>query len=110
LASDALLATLHPLLENVLQTVDHLEIFCLGAPFSWFEKPRNRMGRDLDCMADVLMGFHRSIFSKPNTEFNSDSIRSQSLYRLTYPGSHGAAHSLKNCLSLSLSNNSLLSL
>jgi hypothetical protein len=28
-------------------------------------------GRDLDCMADVLMGFHRSTFSKPNTEFNS---------------------------------------
>jgi hypothetical protein len=31
-----------------------------------------RIGRDLDCMADVLMGFHRSTFSKPNTEFNSD--------------------------------------
>jgi hypothetical protein len=72
LASDALLTTLHPLLENVLQIVDHLEISCLGAPFSWLEKPRNRMGRDLDCMADVLMGFHRSTFSKPNTEFNSD--------------------------------------
>jgi hypothetical protein len=40
--------TLHPLLENVLQTVDHFEISCLGAPFSWFEKPRNRMGRDLN--------------------------------------------------------------
>jgi hypothetical protein len=35
-------------------------VSCLGAPFSWLEKPRNRMGRDLDCMADVLMGFHRS--------------------------------------------------
>jgi hypothetical protein len=44
----------------------------LGAPFPWLEKPRNRTGRDLDCMADVLMGFHRSTFSKPNTEFNSD--------------------------------------
>jgi hypothetical protein len=44
----------------------------LGAPFSWLEKSKNRMGRDLDCMADVLMGFHRSNFSKPNTEFNSD--------------------------------------
>jgi hypothetical protein len=62
LASDALLTTLHPLLENVLQTFDHFEISCLGAPFSWLEKPRNRMGRDLDCMADVLMGFHRSTF------------------------------------------------
>jgi hypothetical protein len=72
LASDALFITLHPLLENVLQTVDHFEISCLGAPFSLLEKPRNRMEQDLDCMADVLMGFHRSAFSKPNTEFNSD--------------------------------------
>jgi hypothetical protein len=58
--------------KNLLQTVHHFEISCLGAPFSRLEKPRNRMGRDLDCMADVLMGFHRSTFSKPNTEFNSD--------------------------------------
>jgi hypothetical protein len=72
LASDALLSTLHPLLENVLQTVDHFEISCLGAPFSWLEKPRDRMGRDLDCMEDVLMGFHRSTFSMPNSEFNLD--------------------------------------
>jgi hypothetical protein len=74
LASDALLTTLLPLLENVLQTVDHFEISCLRASFSWLEKPRNRMERDLDCMADVLMGFHRSTFSKPNTEFNSDLV------------------------------------
>jgi hypothetical protein len=47
LASDALLTTLHPLLENVLQTVDHFEISCLGAPFSWLEKPRKFMGRNL---------------------------------------------------------------
>jgi hypothetical protein len=72
LASDALLTTLHPLLDNVLLTVNHFEIPCLGAPFSWLEKPKNLMGRDLDCMADVLMGFHQSTFSKPNTEFNSD--------------------------------------
>jgi hypothetical protein len=72
LPSDALLTTRHPLLENVLQTVHHFEISCLVAPFSWAEKPRHRMGRDLDCMADVLMGFHRSTFSKPNAEFNSD--------------------------------------
>jgi hypothetical protein len=70
LAGDALLTTLHPLLENVLQTVDHFEISCLGAPFSWLKKPRNRMGWDLDCMADVLMGFHRSIF--PSWIQNSD--------------------------------------
>jgi hypothetical protein len=74
LASDTLLTTLYPLLENVLQTVDNFEISCLGAPFSWLEKPRNHMGRDLNCMADVIMGFHRSTFSKPNTEFNSDLI------------------------------------
>jgi hypothetical protein len=48
LTSDTLLTTLHPLLENVLQTVDRFEISCLGAPFSWLEKPRNHMGRDLD--------------------------------------------------------------
>jgi hypothetical protein len=72
LASDALLTTLHPLLENVLQTVDRFEISCFGTPFSWLEKPRNRMGRDLDCMADVLMGLHLSTFPKPNIEFNSD--------------------------------------
>jgi hypothetical protein len=33
LASDALLTTLHPLLENVLQSVDHFEISFLRAPF-----------------------------------------------------------------------------
>jgi hypothetical protein len=72
LASDALLTTLYPILENVLQTVNHFEISCLGASFSWLEKPKNRMGRGLNCMADVLMGFNRSIFSKGNTDFNSD--------------------------------------
>jgi hypothetical protein len=71
LASDALLTTLRPLLANLLLTVDYFEIFCLKAPFSWLEKPRNRMGRYLDCMADVLMGFYWSTFYKPNTEFNS---------------------------------------
>jgi hypothetical protein len=44
LASYPLLTTLHPLLENVLQTVDHFGISFLGAPFSWLEKSRNRMG------------------------------------------------------------------
>jgi hypothetical protein len=48
LASDALLTTLHPLLEIVLQTVDHFEISCLGALFSWLKKSRNHMGRDLN--------------------------------------------------------------
>jgi hypothetical protein len=72
LASDALLTTLHPLLEKVLETINHLEISCLGAPFSSFEKPTNLMGRDLDCTADVLMEFHLSTFSKPIPELNSD--------------------------------------
>jgi hypothetical protein len=35
-------------------------------------KAQNRMGRNVDCMANVLIGFHRSTFSKPNTDFNSD--------------------------------------
>jgi hypothetical protein len=48
LASDVLLTTLHPLLENVLQTVDHFEISCHKAQFLWLEKPINRMGRDLN--------------------------------------------------------------
>jgi hypothetical protein len=48
MASVALLTTLHPLIENVLQTVDHFEISCLGAPFSWLEKPINGMGGDLN--------------------------------------------------------------
>jgi hypothetical protein len=48
LANDALLTTLHPLLENVLQTVDHFKTSCLGTPFSRLEKPRNLIGRDLD--------------------------------------------------------------
>jgi hypothetical protein len=72
LASDALLTTLHPLLEKLLQAFDHFEISFSGAPFSWMEKPRNRMERDVDTVANVLMEFHRSSFSKPNTEFNSD--------------------------------------
>jgi hypothetical protein len=48
LATDALLTMLHPLLENVLQNLDHYEIYCLSAPFSWLEKPRYHMGQDLN--------------------------------------------------------------
>jgi hypothetical protein len=33
---------------------------------------RGSIQGDLHCMADVLMGFHRSTFSKLKTEFNSD--------------------------------------
>jgi hypothetical protein len=58
LASDALLTTLHPFLENVLRTVCRKFQEDEGAfdQLIWLEKPRNRMGRDLDCMADILMG------------------------------------------------------
>jgi hypothetical protein len=59
---EVLLTTLHPLLKNVLQTVDHFGISCLRAPFSWLEKPGNGMGRDLDWVADVLMGFYHPFF------------------------------------------------
>jgi hypothetical protein len=47
LASDALLTTLHPLLENVLQTVCRKlqeNSGTGGAHFSWLEKPKNRIG------------------------------------------------------------------
>jgi hypothetical protein len=42
--------------------------------FHGWKNPRNLMGRNLYCMTDFLMGFHRSTFSKPNTEFNSDLV------------------------------------
>jgi hypothetical protein len=48
LTGDAFLTTLHPLLANVLRTVNHFEIPCLGAPLSLLKKPRNRMGRDMN--------------------------------------------------------------
>jgi len=42
----------------VLRTVDHLEISYMGAPpFSWLEKPKHRMGRQLVCIAHALMVF-----------------------------------------------------
>jgi hypothetical protein len=60
LVSDALLTTLHPRLENVLQTVCRKLQEDSGTGGSdlliWLEISRNRMGRDLDCMTDVLMG------------------------------------------------------
>jgi hypothetical protein len=67
LASDVLLKTLHLILENVLEVVDYFEIF-----FHVWKSPEIAWGRYLDRTADVLMGFHRSTFSKPNTEFSSD--------------------------------------
>jgi hypothetical protein len=61
-----------PRSKNVLQTVCRkLEEdsgtggFDLGAPFSWLEKPRNRIRRNLDWMADALMWLHRSRWAHP---------------------------------------------
>jgi hypothetical protein len=39
LASDALLTTLHPVLENVLQTVDHFEILASELRFHGWKSP-----------------------------------------------------------------------
>jgi hypothetical protein len=71
LASDALLTTLHPLLKNVLQTVDHFKISCLGAPFSWLERPRNHTERS-GLYGICSNGVPLITFCKLNTEFNSD--------------------------------------
>jgi hypothetical protein len=38
-ASNALLTMLHPLLENVLQTIDHFAISCIRAPFHCWKSP-----------------------------------------------------------------------
>jgi hypothetical protein len=83
LESDALLTTLHPFLENVLQTVDHFEISCFGAPFLRLEKPRNSMERDLDCMADVLMGSTDPLF--PSRTQNSIQISPHAIPGLLKP-------------------------
>jgi hypothetical protein len=59
-SSDALLTTLHPLLENVLQTVcrklqedSGTGSFDLGAPFHGSKSPEIKWGRDLDCVTNV---------------------------------------------------------
>jgi hypothetical protein len=70
LARDALLTKLHPLVK-VLQTVDHLEISCLGAHFSWLEKPRNRMGRDLNWI--LCSGWKKWIGGSPLDSFRMSS-------------------------------------
>jgi hypothetical protein len=44
LARDALLTTLHPLPENVLQTVDDFEISCLGASLFMVGKAQKSHG------------------------------------------------------------------
>jgi hypothetical protein len=56
---------------------------CLAAPFSWLEKPRNRMGRDMDCMEVVLMEFLRSNF--PSRTQNSIQISSHAISGLFQP-------------------------
>jgi hypothetical protein len=45
-------------------------------PFHGWKSPEIAWGRDLNCMADVLMGFHRSTFSEPKTiQFRSRLMR-----------------------------------
>jgi hypothetical protein len=44
LASDAILTTLHPLLENVLQTVDHLKFLASRLHFHGWESPEIAWG------------------------------------------------------------------
>jgi hypothetical protein len=72
--SDAPPAKLHPLLENVLQTVDYFEISCLGTPFPWLEKPKNRMGR---ARSGLYGGCSNGVppihFLQAENRFNSDS-------------------------------------
>jgi hypothetical protein len=86
LARDALLTTLHPLLQNVLHTVDHFVISCLlRAPLLWSKKPRIAWGRDMDCMADVLMGLHRSTFTFPCRTQNSIQISPHAISGLFQP-------------------------
>jgi hypothetical protein len=38
-------------------------------------KAQKHKGRELDCTEDVLMVFHRSTFSKSETEFNSGLVQ-----------------------------------
>jgi hypothetical protein len=73
LASEVLI-TIHPLLENVLHTVDHFEISCLRAPFSWLEKPRNGMGARSGLYGRCSNEVPPTHFSKLNKEFNSDLV------------------------------------
>jgi hypothetical protein len=44
LASNALLTMLYPLLENMLQAIDHFKISCLRTYFSWLEKTQKSHG------------------------------------------------------------------
>jgi hypothetical protein len=69
LESDTLLTTLHPFLENVLQTVISSKFLALELPFHGWKSPEIACG-EIWTVADVLIG--RSTFYKPNTEFNSD--------------------------------------
>jgi hypothetical protein len=46
-----------------------LKFLASELPFHGWKSPDIAWGRDLDCMADVLMGFLRTTFSKPNTKF-----------------------------------------
>jgi hypothetical protein len=72
LASDAFLQRSTHFSKTCCRPLITSKFLSSELPFHGWEKPRNRVGRDLDCMADVRRGFRLSNFSKPNTEFRSD--------------------------------------
>jgi hypothetical protein len=45
MAGDTLLTTLHPLLENVLQSVDHFKFIALELPFRGWKRPEIAWGQ-----------------------------------------------------------------
>jgi hypothetical protein len=76
LVSNALLTELHLLLENVLHTVDHFKISCLGAPLSWLDKPRNCMGQARSEL--------NSVFSLEKVDWQNP-IRTSSIQSTSHP-------------------------
>jgi hypothetical protein len=55
-----------------------LKFLTSDLPFHGWKSPRNRMRQDLDCMVDVLMGFHKSIFffqAEHKIQFRSHSMQ-----------------------------------
>jgi hypothetical protein len=44
---------LHPLIKNMLQTVNNFEISCFRAPFSWLENPEIAWGKIWQCSDGV---------------------------------------------------------
>jgi hypothetical protein len=60
------------LLETVLQAIDHFKICFLRAHFSWLEKPRNHMGRDLDTEFNALLAKGGTSKKRPLPHLHKD--------------------------------------